>query len=299
MVTAMVLLVGVAAPVSAQEFHLALDELFPAPAPIAQQREAAPPSGAPAEPSHVLPATPAKLPALPLRLGKDITALAVAPLKWDGSDWQRLSLGVLAVGAVSIFDDEIMRYSQDHRSQGELKVSERVRFLANGEGLALLGITWIAGHGLDRPKLVAVAEDGLEASIISAGVITPALKMLVGRARPRQGLGSHSFGGFDSYDSFPSGESSQAFAIASVVAAHTESPWVKTVAWGLAGLTCLHRINHDGHWASDVVAGALIGASVGRWVVHRNRPELGSALDMSFAPALGTDHYGLTVQLRF
>ncbi len=37
------------------------------------------------------------------------------------------------------------------------------------------------------------------------------------------------------------------------------------------GLVAWERIELDRHWASDVVAGALIGAEVGHWVVAKHR----------------------------
>ena len=101
-----------------------------------------------------------------------------------------------------------------------------------------------------------------------AGILAPLVKELVGRERPRKDLGSTSFG---NGQSFPSGEVTQAFAIASVVSAHSQRKWVKGLAWTLAGATAWQRMEMDAHWASDVAAGALLGAGVGRWVVRRNR----------------------------
>jgi membrane-associated phospholipid phosphatase len=55
----------------------------------------------------------------------------------------------------------------------------------------------------------------------------------------------------------------------------------------------------DAHWASDVVAGALVGTAVGRWVVRRNRPEFESRLDVSVLPTFGAGSYGVAVRLGF
>jgi membrane-associated phospholipid phosphatase len=145
--------------------------------------------------------------------------------------------------------------------------------------------------------LTAVAEDGIEATIFAAGVVTPLLKTVFGRTRPRHTDNSHTFGG--SGHSFPSGETTQAFAIASVIAAHSESSWAKAAAWGGASLVGLGRIGLDGHWASDVVAGALIGAAVGTWVVRRNRPDLESKMKMTWIPTVGKDQYGLAMHVSF
>lgn len=137
--------------------------------------------------------------------------------------------------------------------------------------LAALGVTWIVGHSTHHPDLQATAEDGFEASIIAAGLITPALKTIVGRSRPAEGLGASHFSPVSSHHGCPSGEATEAFAVASVVASHTSSRWLQGTVWGMAGLVGWERIELDRHWTSDVVAGALIGAEVGRWVVDRHR----------------------------
>ena len=60
--------------------------------------------------------------------------------------------------------------------------------------------------------------------------------------------------------------------MASVIAAHSRRPWVDALAWSAATSIAWERLRLDAHWASDVTAGALIGAGIGRWVVRRNRP---------------------------
>lgn len=118
---------------------------------------------------------------------------------------------------------------------------------------------------------MAVAEDGLAASAIASGAITPLLKFALGRPRPSETAGTVEFG--EGGVSFPSGHATQAFAVASVVASHYESIWVKVGAYGLASLVGWSRMHDRAHYASDVVAGALIGIVVGKAVVrlHENQ----------------------------
>ena len=248
------------------------------------------------DPFTLLPRPLDPRPALPARLRSDLTALAVAPLDWRGADWRKLGLGVLAVGAVSLLDDEIDGMIGGHRSQTTTEIAETVRPLGQEGGLALLGAAWIAGRSLDRPALTHAAEDGIEASILAAGVITPALKRLVGRSRPRNAGTSSS--SWLTGESFPSGEATEAFAIAAVVAGHTEHRWIKGGAWGLAGVVGLSRMELDAHWASDVVAGVLIGSAVGHWVVRHNRPDRETGRRMTVTPTLGRQRYGLAMRIR-
>jgi len=146
---------------------------------------------------------------------------------------------------------------------------------------------------------VAIAADGFEAVILSAAVITPVLKFSIGRARPYQEEGPSSFHPFGGDLSFPSGEATEAFAIASVVAAHPAPLWVKGGAWALAGAVGWARLHADAHWASDVVAGALIGSSVGQWVVHRRAPRDTGEPQVDLVPLVAPRGGGAELLLRF
>jgi membrane-associated phospholipid phosphatase len=115
-----------------------------------------------------------------------------------------------------------------------------------------------------------VAVDGLLASAIASGVVAPVSKFVVGRARPTAEEGPDHFAPFSGDASFPSGHATQAFAVASVVAAHDGRLWVSVVSYGLAGSVGLARVYQDSHWTSDVLAGAILGTVVGNAVVKVN-----------------------------
>jgi membrane-associated phospholipid phosphatase len=229
------------------------------------------------------------------RIG-DLPALGSAPLRWEGRDWGRLGLGVGLVCAVGLVDDKVDGLFDRHRSPTTTRIASGIRPLGQEAGLALLGAAWLVGSQVDNPDLVELAQDGLEATIISAGLITPALKAAVGRSRPRSGRGRSSFGVGGA--SFPSGEATEAFALASVASAHVERPWLKVAVWSVAGLIGMSRLEHDAHWASDVVAGALIGTAVGQWVVARHSE---SAADRRtrITPTVADGRWGVSVTLRF
>jgi membrane-associated phospholipid phosphatase len=112
--------------------------------------------------------------------------------------------------------------------------------------------------------------DGVAASVISAGLITPTLKKVVGRARPHTAQGAFDFSPFKNQHSFPSGHTTQAFAVATVIAEHYDEAWVKWLSYGTATAVGYSRIHQDRHFLSDVLAGALIGHLVGKTVVRRH-----------------------------
>ena len=55
-----------------------------------------------------------------------------------------------------------------------------------------------------------------------------------------------------------------------MIASHYRQKWVQYVAYGIATMVAFARVDYDVHWASDVLAGAIIGISIGHGVVVYN-----------------------------
>lgn len=235
------------------------------------------------------------------RVLRDLGDLAARPAHLDARDWRALGLAALALGGTLALDDEIRDALQRNRSAAGDDVADAIRPLGHRVGPALLlGGLWTAGALADAPALAAIGSDGVEASLLSVVLLAPALKKAVGRARPVEERGSAAFDPFSEFQSFPSGEATQAFTIAAVVAAHTENPWVEGTAWGLAGAIGLGRVYADRHWASDVVAGALIGAGIGSWVARRHPVRrAGGGAAWVVVPVVGRGAYGVTAAVSF
>ena len=125
----------------------------------------------------------------------------------------------------------------------------------------------LAGVAAKNDRAKAVAFDAFISSIVASKIVTPLLKEAAGRARPNETGDPFEFNGGDS---FPSNHATQAFAVASVIAAHYGSRWVDAASYGLATLVGASRIYDDVHWFSDVVAGAVIGTATGRFIVRTN-----------------------------
>ncbi len=170
---------------------------------------------------------------------------------------------------------------------------------------AVLGGFAVVGLAGKNREAMIVAVDGVLASVIAAGIVAPVSKFVVGRARPDAEEGPDHFRPFSSDASFPSGHTTQAFAVASVVAAHDGRLWVSVVSYGLAGSVGLARIHEDAHWASDVLAGAILGTVVGNAVVKVNdgirarRPGEREGPAVAIAPVLLTRGGGLSLSASF
>ena len=121
--------------------------------------------------------------------------------------------------------------------------------------------------------------DGLKGTVLRAGAaavlangLTGGLKYAFGRARPHIAGSSVEFHPFSGANSFPSGHTTVAFALATAVADQTTDGWSDYVLYGAATLTAIARINDNRHWTSDVVIGGLIGHVSARWVTRRMGP---------------------------
>ncbi len=97
----------------------------------------------------------------------------------------------------------------------------------------------------------------------------------MGRHRPSKGNPADTFDGpSTSNKSFPSGHTSTAFAIATVVASEYEYvPFVVPISYGIATMTGFSRMNDNKHWVSDVVLGAALGYFTSKTILrlHSNK----------------------------
>jgi membrane-associated phospholipid phosphatase len=206
-----------------------------------------------------------------LRLFADDTVYVfTAPTRWDASDWLAAAgAGGFAIGTTA-FDRSIRDSVQAHRSAKLDRFSRAFEHMGSDYSFVVLagfeGYHFLANDQRSQ----AVFIDGLAASLIASGFIAPVLKYSVGRERPSDAANPYRFRPFTNHNSFPSGHTTQAFAVATVIASHYPTWWVKVLAFGSAGLVGYCRVEQNSHFTSDVVAGALIGWSVARSVVKHN-----------------------------
>ena len=141
--------------------------------------------------------------------------------------------------------------------------------LGRGESLLLVSAVLLAvGYVLQRASLKRAGWGTLFAHAVAGGVNT-AIKHLVGRGRPKFMHTDHfefvPFGG-KGWDSFPSGHSMAAFAIATVLAVRfPKARWLMIVT---ALAVSASRLFRASHFLSDIIAGAIFGVLIGMVVAH-------------------------------
>lgn len=207
------------------------------------------------------------------RVSDDALALPKAPLRWERTEWVRLGAIAGATAALALADEDVRDQVLGARSSFTRDLSRVVRGGGDplGWGGALVATTYLGGLLAGSPTVREAGLEMAEAALFSA-VVVGGLKLSVGRSRPDRERGSSSLDPFHgsldgSRGSFPSQHAAFAFSLASVTAERLpRSGWA---LYPLAALVALSRVHDDEHWASDVVAGAAIGTTLGLWIARR------------------------------
>jgi membrane-associated phospholipid phosphatase len=133
-------------------------------------------------------------------------------------------------------------------------------FTQIGNGLTILvigGILFVIGQRFLSYELIL--------GTLTLWLLVELVKFLVHRARPFILLVQTRIVGFRATGrSFPSGHTSQAFFIATLVAQHFHpSVWIVFLLYGVALLVGITRMYVGAHYPRDVLAGAILGSAWG------------------------------------
>jgi membrane-associated phospholipid phosphatase len=179
-----------------------------------------------------------------------------------------------------LFDDGVRNALRASSSQGRSRagtVSDAAYLLAAYPLVVDAGlVTWLGRGKADAAVQLALID--AEALAIS-GLVTTAMQRSIGRARPfLRDCGANARGNADCSASantrnsaFISGHASLAFTAASALCVQhsrlsiyeSADAAVCPTALAIAATTSVLRIVADRHWATDVIAGALVGSAVG------------------------------------
>jgi len=218
---------------------------------------------------------------LPRNLGRGLIGV------FDADNLGPLLVGGVASSTASFFDADTKQAAVGHLAWSDTFET------AGGPLYSTLFVAgmFTAGRFTGGPRFRAMTYDMLDAAVVNF-TYTQILKVTVGRERPD---------GSDN-QSFPSGHTSQAFAMASVAQQHYG--WkIGVPAYALAGLMGASRIHEDKHWLSDVVAGAALGYIAGRTVVRVNSRPLerfaSGGATLSVSPIVSRHARGLQMSMVF
>lgn len=168
---------------------------------------------------------------------------------------------IAAVGTLSLIDRDITRVVRRGYSGPFKQYMDVTNHF--GEGIVLVPVTGLLGVSLltDNRRFQDAAFTSFQ-SVGMASVLVLGVKAVVGRHRPDETDSPFEFSPFAGVTSFPSGHATVVTAMLVPWAMYYNHP----IVWGLvvagASGTAMARIATSRHWASDVLAGGLIGTAM-------------------------------------
>ncbi len=229
---------------------------------------------------------------------------------FQGSDAAWAAAFLAGTAALAPVDRYLAERLQDPR----LQQSRSLRYTATSFRVlahpgALVGVTgaYAIGRITGNEGLADVGLHAGAALVVAEGA-TYLGKFLAGRARPRVAAGD----AFDfellrgltfDFQSFPSGHTSAAFAVASALTneAGERRPrdqwWIGALLYSGAALGGISRMYNNEHWASDIAAGAALGTFAGWKVVEYTHGRPGNDLNSLFLNVSVQPGRGVTLSL--
>ena len=199
------------------------------------------------------------------------------PTKWVKRDWLRFGLVTGATIAVMPFDETITNSTQGN--QQYYTSAPVIGGRIYGEWYSIIGVAGafsvygLIAHDTSAKKIsIELLQAGLYAELM-----TTILKSVIGRSRPVSTDNAFTYHPFTFFDynsqSMPSGHTTSAFALSTIMSRHAHKTVFKILAYVPAGFTMFSRLYQHQHWLSDEVLAAAIGYFVGNWVVdlHEGR----------------------------
>ncbi|OGU59051.1 MAG: hypothetical protein A2V66_15175 [Ignavibacteria bacterium RBG_13_36_8] len=204
----------------------------------------------------------------------DLLSLIFSPYHWETKDL--LTFGsVISISALSMnYDEDIQRKIAD-KNEPESDILKFGEIYGRDITSIAASLSFGAfGFVSDNQDFTQIGLEIIESYLI-VNHFTMFLKNAFGRARPSLDEGSNNFylfaGKGDQYHSLPSNHAALAFSLSSVLAAHTENYFLKTIIFTPALLTAAERISSNSHWFSDVFLGGAIGYFVADFIVNRHK----------------------------
>ncbi|MEY8689996.1 MAG: capsule assembly Wzi family protein [Leptothrix sp. (in: b-proteobacteria)] len=183
--------------------------------------------------------------------------------RWGSSDASPWLWGAALMAGGLALDRSADAYARSH---GAADSTHALRQAGNAVPVAALGLA-TADWALGATQAASpTARAAVTAGVASYGA-SWVLKKAVRRDRPTVGQGPGSFGSPASQGDygFPSAHAAMAWAVLTPYAQATGS----NLPYYLAGLTQVSRVLGRQHWASDTVAGALLGYGLGSVLYQR------------------------------
>ncbi|MCU7495664.1 MAG: phosphatase PAP2 family protein [Ignavibacteria bacterium] len=214
--------------------------------------------------------------------------LAKAPFHFESNDWLTLGAVVGTTALAFAADEDVRGFMQ--RNHTDFLDKYTVIGRQYGEILnagIFSGVVYFGGLAAGNSEVRKTGRMLVE-TLAYAGLVTTVLKSAFGRSRPFLNEGAFRFRGLQFKNeniSLPSGHSTVAFAMTSVLASRIKNTYASIGLYSLAAFTAFQRSYDDKHWLSDTILGAAIGQFIGQAIVNYDRKE-DSSSSMRLQPSI-------------
>ncbi len=201
------------------------------------------------------------------------------PKRWTGKDY--LITAGIAAGTYLLmnFDDNIRSEVLKGEDYESLLPLEFGRIWGEPYSTLSLGLFFLI-YG-DARSNSANEKLGFEIlqSFSYTAVSTQILKITFGRTRPYAAVNSFELNPFQFEEekwSLPSGHTSIAFSLSTVLAENTDKIGLKILYFTPAFITAISRVLYNKHWTSDVFMGAFLGYFTAKFVadIHEKNEQI-------------------------
>ncbi|HYW95422.1 MAG TPA: phosphatase PAP2 family protein [Bacteroidales bacterium] len=169
-------------------------------------------------------------------------------------------------------DIDLLRYINHHRNPALDNTFRTISDMAGPVAVAtpfvLFGVSYLAQDTCMRHNSIYIG-----ASLASAAVITTILKYSIDRKRPFSKYPDVVKLADGGSPSFPSGHTSDAFALATSLSLAYPKWYVIVPAYAWSSTVAFSRMDLGVHYPTDVLAGALIGAGTA-WLCYKGQQYL-------------------------
>jgi len=230
--------------------------------------------------------------------------LVKAPAHFTGQNW--ITAGAIAGGTAlsMLLDNNIRNVVRRNRTKTLDDATKIGQYYGEVIPAVSLSAGIYAGGLIFKDRSVSLTGRLLAESLLYAGTINILLKNLFSRSRPYKGNGNMDFGNYkfnNDYYSMPSGHTTVAFTLSTVLAERINNIYATIGLYTLATFTAYQRIYSDNHWFSDTVLGAAIGIVISHAIVKMNESDPYENKDpqISSEPLMFNSGYGIGFRFNF
>ena len=198
-----------------------------------------------------------------------------------------MKIGMILIVAIAFIiptylyvDESVARWAIENRGSfiytlsGQLSEAGKSTFF-----LIFSALLWAYFKFAKKIQLYAARAGFFFLSVALTGIAANIIKVIFGKARPRV-LESDGFFGFtwfnldSSFQSFPSGHTTTAFAIFTALTLMFPKYWWIFLSYAI--MMALARIGYYAHYVSDTIAGAAVGITVTILIYNKYCTKTGS-----------------------